>query len=574
MKTLFFKKLIAAITAVLMLAGLMAFPVFADAPASAEEAEDVPVEPADPYVVFYAEQMKDRMASPNPSTTYSFREEDGKTFLELGLSKEGNDPYVAFDLDGEYSTEVYKYATVFVKSETLTKSDFFSLFYATDGTDNKFVGGGRVGTKYTNINGWQVLTFDMTESEKWTGNLDKVRYDYFEGRGNGYTSADKCEIYAFALSQTVEDIYDFSFDIFCELYSPEQVISDFTDEDIASIAKSPLKTESWAKDGNWILYAPETAGDPSVMVDYQSLTKTRGIKTLTTEDFRYTVFRYRTSMNVLSPSMELFIMTGGAKSLMDMIRIEGTYNCHSGEAKYQNTRTWRGVMIDMAEDDGLDKNTGLKYGWQGRGEFNGFRFDWCTSATMSSYMEISDMLMFADKADAQGFSEALCSLTIPLPITSGGEEETYETEHVVMPWETESETEPVTETETLPVFSEETLPVFTEDTESVETETEEPLTTESETVETEETIETEETEETIETEETDTLETESTDINIETEGSQGGDVGEFPGIDIEGSDEEKVDTGSQVPFYIACAALAGLSVASIITVVIIRIRNK
>jgi hypothetical protein len=560
MKTLFLKKLFATVTAVLLLVGLMAFPTFAEE-APSETADGAEVEQSEPYVVFYAEQMKDRMASPNPSTTYSFREEDGKTFLELGLSKEGNDPYVAFDLDGEYSTEVYKYATVFVKSETLTKSDFFSLFYATGGTDNKFVGGGRVGTQYTNIKGWQALTFDMTESEKWTGNLDMVRYDYFEGRGNGYTPADKCEIYALALSQTVEDIYELSFDIFCELYPPEQVISDFTDEDIASIAKSPLKTESWAKDGNWILYAPETAGDPSVMVDYQSLTKTRGIKTLTTEDFRYTVFRYRTSMNVLSPSIELFIMTGEAKSLMDMIRIEGTYSCHSGTAKYQNTRTWRGVMIDMAEDDGLEENTRLMYGWQGSGEFNGFRFDWCTSATMSSYMEISDMLMFADKADAQGFSEAICSLTIPLPITSGGEDETYETEHVVMPWETESETDSITETETLPVFSEETLPTFTEETEILTTETTE-TEIETETVEIEETVESEETEG-------------ESELVTEPDDSQGGDVGEFPGIDIEGAGtEEAEDTGSQVPFYIACVALAGLSVASTITVIIIRIKNK
>lgn len=557
MKALYLKKTLAIITAILILAGMAAFPAWAEDVASTEAIEDVTAENSEPYVVFRAEQMQDRIQGPSKFAGYSFYEEEGKTFLNLEIVNTGNDPYVAFDLDGDYSTEVYKYATVFVKSETLTGSDFFSLFYATDGTENNFVGGAKIGAKYTNIKGWQALTFDMTESEKWTGNLDKVRYDFFEGRGE-YTSADNCQLYALVLSQTVEDIYEVSFDIFCELYPPEQVISDFTEEDLAGIAKSPLKTEVSIEDGNWILYAPETAGDPSVMVDYQVLTKTRGIKTLTTEDFRYTVFRYRTSMNVLSPSIELFIMTGGAKSLMDMIRIEGTYSCHSGAAKYQNTRTWRGVMIDMAEDDGLEENTRLMYGWQGRGVFDGFRFDWCTTATMSSYMEISDMLLFADKAAAQGFSDALCSLTIPLPIVVD-EDETYETEHVVMPWETESETESGTETETLPVFSEETIPVFTEETEPVITETEESIATESEAVE---------------TEETETREEESSDINFETDGSQGGDVGEFPGIDIEGSEEEEVDAGSQVPFYIACVALAGLSVASIVTVVIIRVKSK
>lgn len=564
MKTLFSKKLLAGITSFLLLAGLLVFPAFADETDLSEKAEDVPVEPAEPYVVFYAEQMKDRMQGSSQFAKYSFYEAEGKTFLNLEIAKAGNDPYVAFDLDGDYSTEVYKYVTVFAKSGTLTGSDFFSLFFATEGTDNKFVGGSRVGTKYNVINGWQALTFDMTKSEKWTGNLDKIRYDFFEGRGE-YTEDNNCQIYALVLSQTVEDIYNFSFDIFCELYAPEQIISDFTEEDLASIAKSPLKTEVSVEDGNWRLYAPETAGDPSVMFDYQSLTKARGIKALTTDDFRYTVLRYRTSMNIMSPTMELFILTGGADDLWDMSRVEGQPICHAGSAKYQNSRTWRGVMVDFAEDDGLDENTGLKYGWQGRGEFNGFRFDWCNSATVNSYIEISDMLMFADKAAAKGFADALSSLTIPLPIVAD-EDETYETEHVVMPWETESETESETETETLPVFSEETLPVFTEDTEVVTIETEETTVTE---------IETETDTKPVETEETEISEEESFEIITETDSVQGGDVEDFPGIDIEGSDdEEQKDTGSQVPFYIACAALAGLSVASIVTVVIIRIKSK
>ena len=208
-------------------------------------------------------------------------------------------------------------------------------------------------------------------------------------------------------------------------------------------------------------------------------------------------------------------------------------------------------MADMAEDDGLEENTGLKYGWQGRGKFTGFRFDWCSEAPTNAYMEVSDLLFFKDIAAATCFSNAINTLMLPVPLEVPEEDETFETEDIIMPWETE--------TETVETVTEETLPVFVESTESEETE-----------VPTEETTETETETETV-------TETEETTIAVETEETTEEKETDDPGVIIlpdETESDSTADQGSQMPFVIACICLAGLSVASIVTVVVIKIKDR
>ena len=245
--------------------------------------------------------------------------------------------------------------------------------------------------------------------------------------------------------------------------------------------------------------------------------------------------------------MQLFVLTGSANSLMDMIRIEGTYDCHYGLTNYDLSKTYKAVVVDLAQTDGLAKNTRLMYGWQGRGNFSGIRFDWCNEGTAGSYFEVSDFLFYADRNDADGFTSMINTMNLINPEDMEDWEETYETEHIVMPWETEDSTE-------------ETVPDFPED--STETDSEAATEIGSE-------VSGEDTTEVIED---DTQESESNN-----QGSIGGDIGGDIGGEIDisgGGDEPPVPEGSQAPFLIACIALAGLSVASIVTVIVIRARER
>lgn len=518
----------------LMIAGMLMLPVFA------ENSEAVVEETVEPYVILTADDMKDKLSNENGCTSYSFEKEGGFEFLRLAMKTDGNDPYISYT-PGDYSADDYKYISVLTRAN-IYNTTAFSLYYSTEGNGKIFEHRSRVSAFYQKMSNWQFLVYDFTELETWSGMIDKIRLDFFEG--TTFATGTYSDVAAVIMSTTVEGIYDAAFEVITEMYPPVQAFSDFTEADLPCVNGSPVNTAVTVDDGNLIYMASGSLQDPSAWFYYADLAQARGVKEFTTEDFRYTVIRYRTTMNFVDTGMELFILTGDAKSLMDMIRIENTYSCHSGYAKYLISRTWRGVMVDMAEDDGRAENTRLLYGWQGRGKFTGFRFDWCGTGTASSYMEVSDFMFYKDKQAAEAVSGAISTINIHIPIEI---DEEIETEKIIMPWETETETD----------TTEETLPVFTEETEEQNTEVVTEITDESNT-------------------ESPTLV--ETETETETENNSSGNNGEasgdnWGGIDI-GGDEEPVETGSQMPFYIACGVLAGLSLASIATVVVIRIKCK
>jgi hypothetical protein len=324
-----------------------------------------------------------------------------------------------------------------------------------------------------------------------------------------------------------------------------QSFSDFTAADLAAVGSSTTNTSVTISDGD-LRYMPTGSKDPSAWFYYGKLTASRGVPTLTTNDFRYVVMRYKTSMNIFSPRMQLFVLTGDAKDLFGMIRTEGTYDCHYGTASYALSKTYKATMVDLAQTDGQEKNTQLMYGWQGRGVFTGFRFDYCEEGFVGSYVDVSDFMFYADKSDAEGMSQLISTMELVSPEDVKDWEETYETEHIVMPWETETEDS-----------TEETVPTFPQETEE-ESSDEIDSTNETESIETENA-------------ETDTTDDPIGDVGGNPDNSGGEIIG---GIDISGGDDTPVDEGSQTPFLIACIALAGLSLASIATVIVIRAKER
>ena len=533
MKALFVKRTFALCMAVCLILGILLLPV------AAEEN----VEPLPSNVIFWAEDMVDKMSHPNGSTTYQFVKEDGMTLLELDIKEGsgGNDPYITFNLDQTYNTEEYKYITIIAKS-TVTNA-VFEVFFGTDGTGGSFVGGSRVHANYKAIEGWQALTFDMSGMEKWTGELYKLRFDYFSG--GQYVHGNVCQIAAMILSTDVDSAYDAMYEVAYEIYPPVQSFSDFTEADLEAVGNSTTNTSVTVSEGD-LRYMPTAAKDPSAWFYYGKLTASRKVPTLTTDDFRYVVMRYKSSMNILAPRMQLFVLTGDAKDLFGMIRTEGTYDCHYGVTSYALSKTYKAAMVDLAQTDGQEKNTQLMYGWQGRGVFTGFRFDYCDEGVVGSYIDVSDFLFYADKSDAEGMSQLISSMELTNPEDIKDWEDTYETEHIVMPWETETEDS-----------TEETVPSFPQEDTEEPTEVETDSTTDSETLETENV-------------ETDTVGGTTGDVGGDT-GNSGEDI--MSGVDIGGGDTP-VDEGSQTPFLIACIALAGLSVASIATVLVIRAKER
>ena len=376
----------------------------------AEETTEVETEIANSdYVLISDSGLKGRFDKAAANVEYAYVGENGKEIVRLTLTAESNDPYISFTSEKTYSADEYKYVSLLVRANIQDTNSFFSVYYKTDGTDHNYIGSASGCTKYNKQTSWQFVTFDFSEQESWSGDISGLRLDFFDGEASASEGA--CDIAAVILSKSVDGLYDASYEAMMALCPPVQALTDFTDADLPYFSGNKNNTDVTAVNGN-LVYTATGNSDPYAFFDYSDYADGNGLQKLTTDDFRYTVIRHRTSMNITHTQMEAYILTGDAQSLMEMIRIAETYTIHSGAAAYINTNTWRTAVIDLAEDDGLEENTALKYGWQGRGAFHGFRFDWCSSGTVDSYLEVSDLLLFDSLEQATAFSDALNTMSI------------------------------------------------------------------------------------------------------------------------------------------------------------------
>lgn len=192
-------------------------------------------------------------------------------------------------------------------------------------------------------------------------------------------------------------------------------------------------------------------------------------------------------------------------------RTQAKGNCFAGE-NYKPSMNWRTIIVSFVN----------KPEWSG--SVNSLRVDFANSIPTNTYarFEVGAFLFFDDLDAAKTYASAVNGIKVSDPEVVV-EEDTYEgdTEVEILPWETETET----------VFEEETLPEYIEDsTDGGEEETEKPK------------------EDDPKPEDTAKPEDEK-DVPVKKE-------------------------GSNTPFVIACILLALLSAASIVTVLVIRAKDK
>ncbi len=577
MKNNRFEKRIALWVVFFMLLGVLVLPTFAADAAVAEETEEV----TDPYAVFWASELQNWAPEDNAKVSHRFVEENGLTLMRMQVEHETNDPYIGFQVPAGYNADQYQYVLFVERTPNFTPGLTHGMFYCTEGGKQAYTHGYSNSAVYSQMDGWQFLTYQMTESPGWSGEILNIRFDFFEKYTGNSLPGMYTDLAAVIFAESPAAAYDASVEVLNRLYPAEQVIDDFKQEEYGYFCYgSPTKTTFTIQNGNGIFTSTGNHSDPSTKFDYQGLMAFRDEKPLTTDDFRYTVFRYRTSGNIPSKSMQLFVYTGDHPiSNIPMLKYttEGNYDCHNGSTSYMDTATWKGMTVDMAQSDGLTgENVRQAYGWQGRGAFNGWRWDWCGVGSDTAKMEISHILFFADKEKADAYVATLNTMTLWLPPIGEEEteEETWESFDIDEPWDTE--TESVSETETLPIFVEEsseeisediseTLPIFEEDSsesvsggesEESEVESSEPASETSEPAS-----------------ETD----ESSETEWDPEPSVGGNIGDGGGmgtLDGGGTPSADQDTGSKLPLYIAWCFLGALSVASVLSVVLIRCAEK
>jgi hypothetical protein len=89
---------------------------------------------------------------------------------------------------------------------------------------------------YAGDEGYQILTFDFSDNEAWAGDINRLRLDIYS-RGE-FGDGDYCEISAIALSATPDAVYDSAFEVLENMYPAEQVLSDFTEDELAELLQT------------------------------------------------------------------------------------------------------------------------------------------------------------------------------------------------------------------------------------------------------------------------------------------------------------------------------------------------
>ncbi len=421
-----FFKIISILTVFSLLTGIFsAFPS-ALSPvlnASAESSQEniySELPPTPPSVLFDADDMEGNMSNPS-QTEYEFiTTPDGVKSLSLAPTyiENKHDPYISFAPQADLSADEYKYITLLVKTELLGSANFTIYFNAGNLGYSETT---NISCKYSMTDQWQLLVYDLSAKDTWEGKINSIRFDYFNDPTN-IDAGVECNVAAVIFSKTPADVYDSAFDLMQTVYPSVQKLSDFTEDELKFFerAAGDYQNESpWrpsldnvlsGKDGN-LLYTFEYdtsvehgVPDPYSGFFYDELADARGIDKLTTEDFRYTVMRYRTSGNVGASDMQLFYYANGNKW---PTFIDGSAMAPSVKYTASTGNDWKTLVVDMASGNASD-------GW--KGDFSGFRVDWCSpsSADAVASMEISDILFFKDGTAANAFSAALNQIKLAI----------------------------------------------------------------------------------------------------------------------------------------------------------------
>ncbi|MBQ3507249.1 MAG: phosphodiester glycosidase family protein [Clostridia bacterium] len=133
-----------------------------------------------------------------------------------------NDPYATLDFGAlaPASADEYKYLVFKVKNDHTSPSTTLQLFYAA-GADNGADGNRtKSASVKSGMDGWQYVTVDMSKVAKWTGKINNIRLDIFDGSN---TPEGKTMYFgAIVLCKTAEEAAKVS-----EGWAPEGSITDY-----------------------------------------------------------------------------------------------------------------------------------------------------------------------------------------------------------------------------------------------------------------------------------------------------------------------------------------------------------
>ena len=175
-------------------------------------------------------------------------DETEKAF-KMTTSTATNDPYASLDFGAlaPASADTYKYIVFKVKNNHANASTSFTLFYAAGADNGAAAGRTKTVSVKSGMDGWQYVVADMSKVSGWTGKINNIRLDIFDGSN---TPADTTMYFgAIVLCKTAEEAAKVS-----EGWAPEGSITDY----LAYLEAMKPETEPETEEPTDVPTEPET----------------------------------------------------------------------------------------------------------------------------------------------------------------------------------------------------------------------------------------------------------------------------------------------------------------------------
>ena len=165
------------------------------------------------------ELMAEFMGGHNAVDTYYDKEQGG---LVIELNARSNDPYAAFDMTSlsQVNADEYKYIVICAKTNRDSVNTSTSAIFYACGSTMGAVGGQTVWYEVPKGDEWSYHIIDMSKKPGWSGKINNLRFDIFDGPtvDQGYSMTFSM----IAFAKTAEDAQKLT-----EGYVPEGCIADF-----------------------------------------------------------------------------------------------------------------------------------------------------------------------------------------------------------------------------------------------------------------------------------------------------------------------------------------------------------
>lgn len=487
------------------------FPILTLKPVRATEY----ISESDPYIVF-GSVIESMLSDARRTGVRTVSVEKYRDYVRLDIDCEGytNDPFVTFTPDKKISADEYKFIVMLVRCN---RPDSYFKLYLDAGTHEGYSENLTVKSEYTGVGAWQILFFDMKDENLWNGEIRKIRLDYIDGVNAAPN--DYADIAGISFCGNADNLYDAVGRMTEYLLKPVQTYNNFNEVNRSAFEKNINFTQISFINRNLKLTqsVADYTNDPYAGIQYDKLCESFNFEKLNASDIAAVTLRFKVSERIEEKNrvFELFYWAG------EMVCPTGGY---SERYTYLNNHEWQSAYFSLADS----------MGWQG--EIGGFRLDWCTGADRGTYAEISDILLFSRADHARMYNDIVNSVdfsSIRSDEYIPPDKDSDESQNLVNKEESNTDSYTI---EDVPEYPTATITIGFSDTKS-------------------------------DGESSDVLLEDNNTSDLNTENVE---------ISPSESDTEKQisNEGSDVPFYIMCGFLICLSISSIVSVIIIRSKNK